>query len=122
MRLTDSLALPELDVRHLLPALRPEGVEEVEDDALPVSAGQELVRLLDINKTGSCQVRREVCLVLITKPLPGCQTFCQAELFLPPTQLSRHLFGNSHLLQPSEEPEQNIQRSNISATALTHPG
>ena len=44
------------------------------------------------------------------KPLPGCQTFCQTELFLPATQLSLHWLGNMHLLQPSEEPEQALLR------------
>ena len=122
LRLTDSLPLPELDVRHLLlPALCPEGVEEVEDDALPVPAGEELVGLLDINKAASCQVRTR-CLVLITKPLPGCQTFCQAELFLSPAQLSFHLLGNMHLLQTSEEPEhQHCLQSKIT-NLTTDPG
>ena len=55
MLLTDGLSLSEGEVGEAVPGLRPDGVEEVEEDALAVSAGQELVRILDVDEVGSWQ-------------------------------------------------------------------
>ena len=55
MLLTDGLSLSEGEVGEAVPGLGPDGVEEVEEDALAVSAGQELVRILDVDEVCSWQ-------------------------------------------------------------------
>ena len=55
MLLTDGLSLSEGEVGEAVPGLGPDGVEEVEEDALAVSARQELVRILDVDEVCSWQ-------------------------------------------------------------------
>ena len=55
MLLTDGLSLSEGEVGEAVPGLGSDGVEEVEEDALAVSAGQELVRILDVDEVCSWQ-------------------------------------------------------------------
>ena len=55
MLLTDGLSLSEGEVAEAVPGLGPDGVEEVEEDALAVSARQELVRILDVDEVCSWQ-------------------------------------------------------------------
>ena len=51
--LTDSLPLSEGQLAHTVAPVCPDGVEEVKEDALPVSAAQEGLGLLDVNKVCS---------------------------------------------------------------------
>ena len=55
MLLTDGLSLSEGEVGEAVPGLGPDRVEEVEEDALAVSARQELVRILDVDEVCSWQ-------------------------------------------------------------------
>ena len=55
MLLTDGLSLSEGEVGEAVLGLRSDGVEEVEEDALAVSARQELVRILDVDEVCSWQ-------------------------------------------------------------------
>ena len=66
MLLTDGLSLSEGEVAEAVPGLGSEGVEEVEEDALAVSARQELVRILDVDKVGSWQ---HIIIIIIVSPV-----------------------------------------------------